>query len=81
MTHLKMNLDFHPGSQPPKTSGVYLVIVGDAHTMMTIPYSTVHNRFNVWDHEMSSETALRVRWWATLPTWLPWAGPGYRGEG
>ena len=81
MINLHMNLTFHPGTQPPKTGGAYLTISGEANTMQQLNYSVKHGRFNCWDREDTPQYAYDVRWWAVLPTWMPWAGPAPRGEG
>lgn len=81
MTHLTMNLDFHRGSEPPKTSGIYLVIAGKGGSIMGTSYSAKHGRFNCRDHDETPASSFKVRWWAVLPEWMSWASGGPRGEG
>ena len=83
MTNMHMNLTWHRGSEPPKTSGVYYMISEASQGIVTVNYSARHGLFNARDDETeveARETAIRAAWWAKLPSWMTYCGsPG--GEG
>ena len=64
---MHINLDFHPGYQPPKESGIYYCITTECGTIQTLPFSAKHGRFNVHDFDDPPDTAIFVRWWAEIP--------------
>ena len=64
---MHINLEFHPGYQPPKDSGNYYCITLENGMIQTIPYSAKWNRFNVHDSDDLPDTAITVRWWAEIP--------------
>lgn len=78
---LHMNLEFHPGYQPPKESGTYLVISGEGGTMSAMEFSARHGKFNCHDSLPKPLYPMKVRWWAVLPTWMHWAGGKHPGRG
>lgn len=78
---MHMNLDFHPGNQPPKESGTYLVICGSGGTVITMNYSALYGKFNCWDGQIGAKYPVKVRWWAVLPAWMRWAGGNHPGRG
>lgn len=68
---LHINLDFHPGYQPPVASGTYYCITTEGGTLQTLAYSARHRRFNAHDWEDRAQTPIRVRWWAPIPSTIP----------
>lgn len=66
---MHINLDFHPGYQPPKESGTYYCITNEDGMIQTLSYSAKWNRFNMADHNKVSQKvyAIKVRWWAPIP--------------
>lgn len=67
---LHMNLDFHPGYQPPKESGDYYCITTESALLQTLPYSAKHGRFNCRDYNEKPVSSMTVRWWAEIPRQL-----------
>ena len=67
---MNINLEFRNANQVlPQKSDRYVCLTG--HTLQVLPYSARHNRFNVndWDEpEQAAEFAIKIRWWATLPS-------------
>lgn len=67
---LHINLDFHPGFQPPKVSGDYYCITTENALIQTIHYSAKHGRFNCRDYTEKPTSSMTVRWWAEIPQQL-----------
>lgn len=66
---MNVNLEFRNAAQVlPKKSNRYLCITSS--TLMVLPYSAKHNRFNIYDHFPTGKGAIKVRWWAPLPAGL-----------
>lgn len=64
---MHINLEFHPGFQPPTESGNYYCITTESGMIQLLPFSAKHCRFNTHDCDDTPETAMRVRWWAAVP--------------
>lgn len=66
---MHINLDFHPGYQPPKESGMYYCITIEDGMIQTLPFSAKWNRFNMRDRHTANQKAssIKVRWWAEIP--------------
>ena len=66
---MHINLDFHPGYQPPKESGDYYCITTESGMIQTLPFSAKWNRFNMLDRHTADRKAssIKVRWWAEIP--------------
>ena len=64
---MHIDLEFRNASQVlPRLSGRYVCLTG--HTMQTLFYSARWNRFNVTDSMDSPRHALKVNWWAPIPS-------------
>lgn len=64
---MRITLDFHPGFQPPTVEGNYYCITQESGMIQTLPYSPIHNRFNIHDRDKTTKSAIKVRWWAPIP--------------
>lgn len=64
---MHINLNFHPGYQPPAESGDYYCITTESGMIQLLPFSAKHCRFNAHDKNETAESAMRVRWWAPVP--------------
>lgn len=64
---MHINLEFHPGFQPPAVSDDYYCITSESGMIQTLPFSVRHGRFNVHDYDLAPKTAMRVRWWSPIP--------------
>ena len=66
---MNLNLNFHPGFQPPKKSGMYYCITIENGMIQTLPFSAKWNRFNMSDRRTADQmdSSIKVRWWAEIP--------------
>lgn len=64
---MSITLDFRPGYQPPAEEDKYYCITQESGMIQTLPYSPIHNRFNIRDCDKTTENAIKVRWWAPIP--------------
>ena len=63
------NIEWHNAAEElPEKSGTYLLEYGLYRTyIMTVPYSSFHKCFNVYDTDETPHTAITGAYWAEIP--------------